>query len=143
MVSAWYEVFGRTGLERSGHEMQALADAGISLRWREDNTAGLGVLLFDESGEGLYQHVRDVSRQGEARVLAIARAPTAVPEGASWRLLQAGAAEPRFDLAPGVTIFNRRGEPIKLIVDTDAKWEMGVLLHGQLVSDRLQAWQKF
>ena len=130
MVSAWYEVFGRTGLERSGHEMQALADAGISLRWREDNTAGLGVLLFDESGEGLYQHVRDVSRQGEARVLAIARAPTAVPEGASWRLLQAGASD--------VIVWSGFDEPARAVALRLERWDhVDRLVASSLVRDNL------
>src|SRR5437870_242612 len=110
--------------------MQALADAGISLRWREDNTAGLGVLLFDESGEGLYQHVRDVSRQGEARVLAIARAPTAVPEGASWRLLQAGASD--------VIVWSGFDEPARAVALRLERWDhVDRLVASSLVRDNL------
>ena len=52
--------------------------AGVSLRPGATPGSGPGLLLFDECGEALYDHVRDVSRHGSERVLAIARRPAAL-----------------------------------------------------------------
>jgi len=93
VVNAWCELFGRGAPDDSIDEIQALARAGISVYPRAGDRSGPGLLLFDESGEALYEHVRDVSQHGGERLLAIARVPAALAGGASWRLLQAGACD--------------------------------------------------
>jgi len=93
MVNAWCELFGRVERGEPIDEVQALARAGISARPRDSHEAGPGVLLFDATGEALYEHVRNVSRHGSERLLAVARVPAALAGDASWRLLEAGAAD--------------------------------------------------
>ena len=93
MVSAWYELFGFGGRDVSTDEVQALARAGISAYPRGGNGSGPGVLFFEDAGEALYEYVREISRNGSERLLAVARVPTALGGSASWRLLQSGAAD--------------------------------------------------
>ena len=93
MVSAWCELFGRGLLAESSRESQALARAGVALRPRNGDGRGPGLVLFDESGEALFEYVRGISDGGSGRVLAIALRPTALAGGAGWRLLQAGASD--------------------------------------------------
>ena len=122
MVSAWCELFGRGVLADSSRESQALARAGVALRPRDGDGRGPGLVLFDESGEALYDHVRGLSDHGSGRVLAIALHPTALAGGAGWRLLQAGASDVLAwsgpaDLACAVALRLERWEQVDRVVN--------------------------
>ena len=93
MVSVWCEWFGQGVPADSSPESRALTAAGVSVRALGAGFQGPGLLLFDEGGEPLYERVRDLSGQGSERILAIARARTALGGGVAWRLLQAGASD--------------------------------------------------
>jgi transcriptional regulator with GAF, ATPase, and Fis domain len=54
---------------------------------------GSGLVLFDRVDAQLYEELDRDSRHGFDRVLAIATCSVALAEGATWRLLEAGAAD--------------------------------------------------
>ncbi len=130
MVNAWCELFGRGVPADSSHESQALVQAGVSLRPRGNGGSGPGLLMFNEGGQALYDYVRDVSHQGSERVLAIARAPTALAGGASWRLLQAGASD--------VLAWTDSADLARAVVLRLERWEhVDRIVNGPLVRDNL------
>ncbi|MFL6292566.1 MAG: sigma 54-interacting transcriptional regulator [Thermoanaerobaculia bacterium] len=59
--------------------------------------SGPGLLVFDGCGPGLHpglaDSVRDLSRRGEERLIAVALHREALARGSGWQLLQAGASE--------------------------------------------------
>jgi transcriptional regulator with GAF, ATPase, and Fis domain len=59
--------------------------------------SGPGLLVFDGCGPGLHpglaDSVRDLSRRGEERLIAVALCREALARGSGWQLLQAGASD--------------------------------------------------
>ncbi|MFL6202591.1 MAG: sigma 54-interacting transcriptional regulator [Thermoanaerobaculia bacterium] len=59
--------------------------------------SGPGLVVFDGCGPGLHpglaDSVRDLSRRGEERLIAVALHREALARGSGWQLLQAGASE--------------------------------------------------
>ncbi len=73
--------------------LQALLDAGIKTYPRSSKTAfGPGVLFFDQGEPEVCDFVRQVSRNGLERVLAVAVSQSTLGSGA-WRLLKSGASD--------------------------------------------------
>lgn len=56
-------------------------------------TDGPVIIIFTESGPGLFELVRKTNRSGQSLVLAVAEGSTGLPEGLAWRLLRAGAVD--------------------------------------------------
>ena len=99
---------------------------------------GPSLLLFDRVDEGLCASVRELSRQGTHRVLAVALRRQDLSPSAAWRLFEAGAADVFAwdDLAQPVTAIGSR---FRRFAEVDA------LLATPLVRDNLvgesPAWQ--
>ncbi|HEX6289292.1 MAG TPA: sigma 54-interacting transcriptional regulator [Herpetosiphonaceae bacterium] len=58
-----------------------------------DGSAGMGVLCFSTMTMELQDQVRQMSRNGVQRVLALAGKRAQMPDGAAWTLLRAGASD--------------------------------------------------
>jgi len=129
MADAWCELFGRDLLDGSSREIEALTRAGVSVRSRTGEE-GPGLLLFDEPSEGLYEYVRDVSRLGSTRLLAIARTTTALAPDVGWRLLQAGASD--------LLVWPRLDDPARAVALRLERWEsVDQLMAAPVVRDNL------
>src|SRR5690348_8458634 len=79
--------------ERARAILDALQRTGIgALPYDPDEARDAGIVFFDRVGDPLCDFVRESSRGGATRVLAIA---TGEPESpaAVWRLLRAGASD--------------------------------------------------
>jgi transcriptional regulator with GAF, ATPase, and Fis domain len=71
-----------------------LARAGLSpVPLDGDGPEGAGIVRFRQVSDGLCDWVREASRGGAHRVLALAGSRAALAGGAGWRLLEAGAAD--------------------------------------------------
>jgi DNA-binding NtrC family response regulator len=130
MGSAWCEVFPDGRPASGGRELQALGRAGVAVRPRPAEGDGPGLILFEQAGEPLYAHVRDVSREGAVRILAIARSSRALAPGVGWRLLQAGASD--------VVDWEGDAEPAETVRRRLDRWQaVDKTLAGPLVRDHL------
>ena len=89
-----------------------------------------GVIFFEEFSEGLCEFVREISRNGLDRVLAIALRGTGLAAGAAWRLLGAGASD--------VFAWDHWRSPVQEVADRFARWEkIDQLVESPLVRDNL------
>src|SRR5262245_25161495 len=72
---------------------RALASAGVETVSDQRSRANPGLLFFDTITSELCDFLRETSREGLERVLAICSSRTALNGGGPWRLLRAGAAD--------------------------------------------------
>jgi hypothetical protein len=71
----------------------ALSCVGIGIAEPQTDGSGPGILFFDRPNHDILSVVRDLSRGGIERVLAIAAAGSALIDGFAWSLLEAGASD--------------------------------------------------
>src|SRR5262245_65711708 len=90
----WHYFLGSDKVRPVSPMLDALNRAGIIL-YEVDPSApeGQGVLFFDQVTSQLYDFLRETSRHGLGRVLAIALSQAALDSRGAWRLLQAGASD--------------------------------------------------
>jgi transcriptional regulator with GAF, ATPase, and Fis domain len=74
--------------------IDALQPAKVSVQLRDPHhTDGPGLVCFATPTEDVYELVREVSRNGVERVLAIATSRQALDNESAWRVLNAGASD--------------------------------------------------
>jgi transcriptional regulator with GAF, ATPase, and Fis domain len=73
--------------------LKSLTHAGVCCNQTESRAAGPGIVFFDEFSNELAELLRDKSRRGLERVLAISLSRRAIDPEAIWNLLSAGAAD--------------------------------------------------
>jgi transcriptional regulator with GAF, ATPase, and Fis domain len=74
--------------------LDALSRAGVrSYAADPSEPSGQGVLFFDLITHRLCHFLREASRRGLERILAVALSQSALAERGAWRLLQAGASD--------------------------------------------------
>ncbi len=89
----WVEAVGPVGRHTRDVLAAGLCRLGVDAGPRDPAGAGgPGVVLFDDPGRGLTDRVRELSRHGSERVLAV-RCGGGTAGGDGWRLLRAGAAD--------------------------------------------------
>ena len=89
-----------------------------------------GIVIFDEFSTGLYEFVREISRNGLDRVLAIALTGAGLTAGAAWRLLGAGVSD--------VFAWDHWRSPAQEVADRFARWDkIDQLVESPLVRDNL------
>ncbi len=94
MIKVWHHFLCRGDALPRGEVIEALADAGLDACCLDaDAPAGRGVIFFDEITNRACELLREVSRNGVERVLAIAASRTVLTNGNAWRLLRAGASD--------------------------------------------------
>jgi hypothetical protein len=93
MAAFWHHFVQRCDATVRSTILQALASAGVNTCARASETAlGPGVLFFDRVDSELCDFIRQVSRNGLERVLAVA-VSGATLGGDIWRLLEYGASD--------------------------------------------------
>jgi transcriptional regulator with GAF, ATPase, and Fis domain len=118
---------------RDGPSFQAglakLGQAGVELHPLQLGAGlGPGLLVFDEMSKELYDFVREASRDGHERVLAVAFGSAPLVPLSTWRLLEAGASDV-FDwdhsAAPELEIAARfqRWEAVDRLVRSPGVWD--------------------
>jgi transcriptional regulator with GAF, ATPase, and Fis domain len=91
---AWYEF--SEGLELPGGTdlVAALRSAGgIELHRRDQDSSGPGIVFFDRITAALRDFLREASRGGAERVLAVASRGGTLRDASAWELLDAGASD--------------------------------------------------
>ena len=73
--------------------LKSLTQAGISSQHAKSHNGGPGIVFFDEFSNELAELLRDRSRRGLERVLAISLSRRAIDPEVIWNLLSAGAAD--------------------------------------------------
>jgi transcriptional regulator with GAF, ATPase, and Fis domain len=90
----WFHPFDTGVPVTADPAARELARAGLSPAPLDgDGPEGAGIVRFREVSDGLCDWVREASRGGAQRVLALAESRAALADGAGWRLLDAGAAD--------------------------------------------------
>jgi hypothetical protein len=89
-----------------------------------------GILFFSEVSSHLCEHLREVSRCGLERVLAIAATGSALTKGCAWSLINAGATD--------VFAWNHSTSTAQEIADRFKRWkEVDDLVVSPLVKNNL------
>ncbi|MEP7342388.1 MAG: sigma 54-interacting transcriptional regulator [Acidobacteriota bacterium] len=93
-VSLWCRFQGNQSDDLRKSFMAALASAGLRVSECVGETPrGAGVILFDAVTPALCDLIREASRHGVGRVLAIAASHSTLGREAVWRLMQSGASD--------------------------------------------------
>lgn len=130
----WSHFHGAFSATQKQACLTALAAAGVSAAADESVVAeGLpGLVFFAEVNPSLSELLGELSRHGQRRVLAVAVSRTALTGGASWALLQAGAAD--------VFAWNHSGAATsaRAAAERLARWRLvDETLHSALVKNHL------
>ena len=122
----------RTGSESipRGVVDQALAEAELEPMEEHGSRVGPGLLFFDTIAPDLCDLLREISRGGLERVLAIGSSRSAFNRGSSWLLLSAGASD--------VFAWDHFENPAAEIAARLRRWEaVDALVDSPLVQDGL------
>ena len=93
-TSLWYCVAGNCPAQFKTALIDALQTANVFVKLRDPgNVAGPGLVCFSVPTEAVCDRLREVSRSGVERVLAIATSRRALDTESAWRILQAGASD--------------------------------------------------
>jgi transcriptional regulator with GAF, ATPase, and Fis domain len=124
-MKVWYQFLGnRSGAPAEREMISALTTAGVNPRAIDTDTPkGPGIILFEEASPEVYDFLREFSRNGLQRVLAIASRNSALANGVTWELLRAGASdafawEHSSEPAREAAVRFKRWQDIDQIVDT-------------------------
>jgi transcriptional regulator with GAF, ATPase, and Fis domain len=111
--------------------LDALSRAGAgSYAVDMSEPSGPGVLFFDQITQRLCQLLRDASRRGLERVLAIALSHSALAERGAWRLLQAGASD--------VFAWDHSSDPAREVAARFERWrQVDEIVQSPLVKKNL------
>jgi transcriptional regulator with GAF, ATPase, and Fis domain len=93
-MKVWHHFLCRGDASLRSEVIASLAGAGLAACSLDaDSPAGRGLLFFDEITDRACDFLREVSRNGVDRVLAVAASRSALTNGNAWRLLRAGASD--------------------------------------------------
>ncbi|HEX9943123.1 MAG TPA: sigma 54-interacting transcriptional regulator [Thermoanaerobaculia bacterium] len=95
-LTVWWDRFGAGAGASEAGLLKELARQGLDsypLHRSADSSPGPGLLLFDGYTPELEDWVRERSRRGEERLIAVGMRREALARGAGWRLLAAGASD--------------------------------------------------
>ena len=111
--------------------LAALRSAGMALERRARDDHGAGIVFFNQITSPLGEFVREVSRGGAERVLAVAMpSDTVARDGSPWTLLQRGASD--------VIVWDRSRDTAAGIASRFERWqEIDSLLESPLIRTNL------
>ena len=93
-MDIWCRFFSVTNVLAEKEVIAALTAAGLNVVALDPNAVGgPGVLFFNQLTQELMEFLREASRHGLERVLAISSSSAALTGGGAWRLLRAGASD--------------------------------------------------
>jgi transcriptional regulator with GAF, ATPase, and Fis domain len=130
-TSLWFCVAGNCPARFKSTLIDALQTANVFAQLRDPQPAtGPGVVCFATPGEAVCDLVREVSRSGAERVLAIATSRAALDYDSAWRVLQAGASD--------VFAWDAVANPAAVIAARLRRWQaVDQLLQAPLVRNYL------
>lgn len=111
--------------------LESLAQAGLRAHeYKFSQSNGPGVVFFEESSLELFDLLRETSRKGRERVLAISVSRAGLEPAVIWSLLNAGAAD--------VFAWERRKQPAQEIAARFERWEkVDEIVQSPLVKENL------
>jgi transcriptional regulator with GAF, ATPase, and Fis domain len=116
-VKIWRCFFDEVAAETEAGTVALLARAGVDTDPVDPDAAdGPGAVFFTELCRPLCELMRQVSRNGLERVLAIGLGLNVLPSVSAWSLLQAGASD--------VFVWSRRTNPAAEVADRFARWNI-------------------
>ncbi len=91
----WYHFLARRDALAEEAAVKSLTAAGLRLCAiaAADAPSGPGIIFFDEADAQVCARLREASRGGLERILAVASTRAALANGASWGILRAGASD--------------------------------------------------
>ncbi len=95
-MSIWWDRFGTGAGASAAGLLEELVRQGLDsypLYRSPDSSPGPGLLLFDGYDPELEACIRERSRRGEERLIAVGMRQEALARDAGWRLLEAGASD--------------------------------------------------
>lgn len=130
-TSLWFCVAGNCPAHFKATLIDALQTANVFAQLRDPQpAAGPGVVCFAAPTDDVCDLVREVSRSGVERVLAIATSRQALDNGSAWRVLQAGASD--------VFAWDAVDNPAAVIAARLRRWQaVDQLLQSSLVRNNL------
>ena len=130
-TSLWFCVAGNCPAHFKATLIDALQAANVFAQLRDPQpAAGPGVVCFATPTDDVCDLVREVSRSGVERVLAIATSRRALDNGSAWRVLQAGASD--------VFAWDAVDNPAAVIAARLRRWQaVDQLLQSPLVRNNL------
>jgi transcriptional regulator with GAF, ATPase, and Fis domain len=131
IITVWHHFFQPDHPFSPDPVLRALAAAGVVTRELEaEEVAGPGLVFFHEVTPRLCAFIRDASRGGVERLLAIALSDRAMADEAAWRVLRAGAS----DVLP----WHRHAAPALEAASRFERWEaVDRLVDSPIVRDNL------
>lgn len=116
MMAVWHHFIKQGEAMPEKSILDALSRAGVrSYAVNPSEPSGGGVLIFDQITQRLCHFLREASRRGLDRVLAIALSHSALAEGGAWQLLQAGASD--------VFAWDHSTDPAREVAARFVRWE--------------------
>lgn len=131
-MKVWYHFQRRNDCGVSDDEvLTALEAAGLRLVPHDGaRTDGAGILFFDEPGTEVFDFLREFSRNGQERVLALAFRHSELKNGVTWDLLRAGASD--------VFAWEHSSEPAAEAALRFARWAaIDMLVNSALIKENL------
>jgi transcriptional regulator with GAF, ATPase, and Fis domain len=127
----WCHFFLNGGPAEGRAYVEALMAGGMNaVTFGGGGARAPGIVFFDEFSKDLSEFVREISRNGLDRVLAIALTGAGLAAGAAWRLLGAGASD--------VFAWDHWRSPAQEVADRFARWDkIDQLVESPLVRDNL------
>jgi DNA-binding NtrC family response regulator len=94
MATVWHRFAGGGSASHRAAIVQSLTRVGVNTQpLATDDAAGPGLFFFDQLDERVCQLVRQLSRNGRERLLAVATSCRALMGEGAWRLLRSGASD--------------------------------------------------
>ena len=94
MPTMWHRFAERGDASQMTAIIQALVRAGVKTQILDsDDVSGPGILFFHQVSPTLCDQLRQLSRNGRERVLAVAISHTSLVGESAWRLLHSGASD--------------------------------------------------
>lgn len=131
MPSMWHRFAERGDDSQTRAIIQALVREGVNTHMLDlDDVSEPGILFFDQVDQALCDLVRQLSRNGLERVLAVAISHTALMGESAWRLLHSGASD--------VFAWDHSDNPACEIAARFERWRaVDDILRSDLVRDNL------
>lgn len=94
LKEVWHHFLGRIEADTQQSILKILSKSGVkSKEFNPDSPGGAGMVFFSEINNSLQEFLRQASRQGLERVLAIAVCASVPSNTVVWSLLQSGASD--------------------------------------------------
>lgn len=130
LKEVWHHFFGRVETEVQETVLKMLSKVGVNTYHFTPDASGSGIVFFADVNQSLCEFLRQSSRQGLDRVLAIAVCESEPSSRTIWNLLQAGASDV-FGLHHSRDVGNEIASRIE-------RWQLiDELLHSPLVENNL------